>query len=134
MVSSPEDISTSVNTKYFNVLSPNIDSSTTSLTVYKMKKNNIICSMEGKKWTKAQTCAVSERYKMALWGPVLLCDNHNNLLWIFYSESTTAQEKPPSNTSSVGGNILYKTSNDYGITCSNWTEILRYNIYCHFAF
>ena len=62
---------------------------------------------------------------MALWGPVLHYDNYNNITWLFYSESTPAQTKS-SGKSNVGGNILYKTSKDYGQTWSEFNEILSW--------
>eukprot|EP01084_Bolivina_argentea_P106779 191000_1 len=81
----------------------------------------------GNKWSTPQTIAYGDRYQQAVWGPALHWDSHNELLWLFYSESTPAQKN--GDKSGVGGNILYKTSIDSGKTWSNFTEILSFMDY-----
>eukprot|EP01084_Bolivina_argentea_P302895 522890_1 len=79
----------------------------------------------GQTWSIPQTIAYGERYHDALWGPVLHYDDINKLLWLFYSESGSFDNKT-SNKSDVGGNILYKTSSDVGKTWSDYVQLLSY--------
>eukprot|EP00730_Choanoeca_flexa_P019504 TRINITY_DN9528_c0_g1_i4.p1 TRINITY_DN9528_c0_g1~~TRINITY_DN9528_c0_g1_i4.p1 ORF type:complete len:365 (+),score=36.72 TRINITY_DN9528_c0_g1_i4:3-1097(+) len=84
----------------------------------------------GETWTVPHVAQAGFGY--AVWGPVLHYDNATSTVWMFFSASGSYRERPD-NTSCKGlprtypgGDIMTKTSQDYGHTWSQPRKILSF--------
>eukprot|EP01084_Bolivina_argentea_P256545 431971_1 len=69
----------------------------------------------GAHWTKPISIASTKSY--AVWGPVLKFSKSLNKLFLFFSESGAFNVRE-TNRNYPGGNIMYQTSTDHGLSWS----------------